>query len=69
MLYQLQAERKKRKMTQADMARIIDKEPLTYFRKENGHNDFTDAEKIKILEAFGLPFEKIYIFFENRLTF
>lgn len=65
MLYELQKERKRRKLTQKDMADLLGVVPLTYFRKENGKTDFSDAEKLKILEFFGLPREKVSIFFEK----
>ncbi len=68
MLYELVKERKVRGLTQKDMADLLGVVPITYFRKENGKVDFTDAEKLKILELFDLPKGKINIFFEKQLT-
>lgn len=65
MLYQVQAERKRRKLTQTDMGRVIGKSMGTYRKKEVGEMDFSDEEKIKILNFFDLPMERILIFFER----
>lgn len=65
MLYELVKQRKMRNLTQKDMAELLGVVPITYFRKENGKVDFTDAEKLKILDLFELPKEKVSIFFEK----
>lgn len=65
MLYQVQAERKRRKLTQTDMGRVIGKSMGTYRKKEVGELEFSDEEKIKILNYFDLPMERVLIFFER----
>ena len=65
---ELKAARTRFGYTQADMARMLDCNVMTYLRKENGQRDFSDAEKIKISSFLQLDLPAVNaIFFDGKL--
>jgi DNA-binding XRE family transcriptional regulator len=66
MYERLKAVREQKKYTIQDMAKIIDKSPCNYFKKENGEVKFTVSEAIKIAKVLKKRVEDI--FFEEELS-
>ena len=64
--------RKKYKITQADIAEVIEKTNKTVSLKENGEIPFTQEEIIKIIKFINLKYDKKVsvddIFFTNNIT-
>lgn len=53
--------RKRRKMTQADLAGVLDISLAQYSRKERGIYEFTSDEMFKLKDYFGLPLDEIFL--------
>jgi len=64
MFYNLMSERKKKKLTQVQMAEKMNMTRMTYRRKETGETKILLAEAFEIMEILELPIGRIKEVFE-----
>ena len=53
--------RKERKITQTELAKLLDISTQSYSRKELGQNEFTADEMFTLANYFGLKIEEIFL--------
>jgi transcriptional regulator with XRE-family HTH domain len=59
LMNKLRVFRASRKLSGSDMAKVIGKTSVQYYKKENGKANFSDVEIRKVREAFNLSIEEV----------
>lgn len=64
-LRRIKAERVFKKISQAQMAKILGISRTSYAKKEEGITSLSANDLIKIIDALGYSWDKAYIFFDH----